>query len=281
MKKNILFPILALTLGLGTSLAAPRLLAAPVSPPTTSSCTPTPAIISGGGCPSGTPDYYAGQCRAHIDCTSGQTLNCSSTSPCVTPPTCPSGQINVSLTSTPSCKTVVNVITDTLFKVWDGALLKRLVYVDDSVCTNGQVIQWSQTATPPKWVCADAATISGISSVAGNPLFVGLSATLVQGNLGSYTLANNACYNGAGALSQSHICTAGEITDSYVASHVSVTTGTAWINAGSPANTFPAVNDCGGWTQNVNPYYGTVWNFSSKSAAIQPCFATKQYACCK
>lgn len=122
-----------------------------------------------------------------------------------------------------------------------------------------------------------------VSGVVG--MFVGETADSFGISINGYDQANNLCRN---VYEGSHICTPAEMTNSYnnmnTESPIDDYGGPAylWINSSAPGNVFPAINDCKGWTDNgLTPYYGTVWNFSLKAAAIQPCAAQLQFACCK
>jgi len=117
-----------------------------------------------------------------------------------------------------------------------------------------------------------------VSGVVG--LYVGKTAAS-DGSIGGYMTANNMCN---GVETHSHVCSPMEIINTYNhnASAVTGETDIVWVNAGAPGNIAPAVTDCKGWTNNSNnPYYGTVWNFSKKTPAIQPCGKSMPVACCK
>jgi hypothetical protein len=116
--------------------------------------------------------------------------------------------------------------------------------------------------------------------------FIGLTSLAYDGNQGGYRTVDSYCdgetvrFNGSG----SHVCTSKDIINSYnIADPDTLAqTGAGWINSAAPGNISPMVNDCKGWLSNVNnPYYGTTWNFTQKISGIQPCGATKKFACCK
>lgn len=110
--------------------------------------------------------------------------------------------------------------------------------------------------------------------------FAGLTGSTYDGNQTNYSTANNLCN---ASFRGSHVCSSIEIIKSNIANTPTLAgvTDIAWVNSAAPGNITPAISDCGGWTKNVNPYYGTVWNFTKQTAAIQPCFATKKFACCQ
>lgn len=129
--------------------------------PVDSSTCPVPETIGVCADPAN-PDYYNGACRPHItSCPGTQVFTCASGCQVAT---CASGSIDINPSSGLTCRTLVNVVADTLYKVWDGTALRRLVYVDDTNCTNGQVIQWDTdlnndgTAGDSGWVCASASS---------------------------------------------------------------------------------------------------------------------------
>lgn len=128
------------------------------------------------------------------------------------------------------------------------------------------------------WPAADPNPVSGVVG-----MYVGKTAGTTDGNVGGYDTANDLCES---AFSGSHICSTAEMVNSYnhmnVQSPINGETGIVWINSAAPGNISPAINDCKGWANNgLTPYYGTVWNFGIKVAAIQPCAVQLQFACCK
>jgi len=114
--------------------------------------------------------------------------------------------------------------------------------------------------------------------------FVGLSETAVQGQQSTtgtgYTTADSACNS---AFQGSHVCFSSEIINSILASVPALNgvTASAWINAAAPGNTTPYVSDCAGWSTKAAGNWATLWNFTSKKAAIQACFVALKFACCQ
>jgi len=126
------------------------------------------------------------------------------------------------------------------------------------------------------------ASLICVSATDTTSRFVGVTSATYSGAQTDYKNADNLC---SGAYAGSHVCWASEIVSSYLANVPTLTgvTDIAWVNASAPGNIYPLVNDCGGWSKNTadSEFYGTVWNFSKKSSAIQPCEALKKFACCK
>jgi hypothetical protein len=120
-----------------------------------------------------------------------------------------------------------------------------------------------------------------VSGVVG--LYVGKTASTYGGNIGSYQSANNLCASVPAANSGAHVCSPMEIVNTYNhdAATASAATGTVWLNAGTPGNTQPAVNDCNGWKSNGLDYYGNVWSFDQDYSGILPCMVSLSVACCK
>lgn len=118
-----------------------------------------------------------------------------------------------------------------------------------------------------------------VSGVVG--LYVGKTAGAHNGNMGGYASANSLC---APVMTDSHICTPLEIINTYNHNQSAVQNevGAVWLNSGAPANTTPAVNDCGGWKNGTLGFYGNVWSFDNNDySGILPCAVTLPVACCK
>ena len=128
------------------------------------------------------------------------------------------------------------------------------------------------------------------SSLIPTPYFVDVTDSSYAGDLAGgqgYLSADALCND---EVEGSHVCSSIEIISSYLADApglANVTNEIAYVNSGVPGNVVPAVSDCGGWNKGISgdpttdaAYYATVWNFSLKAPGIQPCFGTKQFACC-
>jgi hypothetical protein len=119
--------------------------------------------------------------------------------------------------------------------------------------------------------------------------FVGLTASVWPGNIGSYYAADNKCgidYPG------SHVCKVDEMLESIqcsVAGDPIRTTGgsVAWINGGPPGDPSRNANDCIGWTSNASTSYGRVWVFDNTTGGrgtLTGCNVGGgglKYACCR
>lgn len=121
-----------------------------------------------------------------------------------------------------------------------------------------------------------------VSGVVG--MYVGKTADTYSGNLNAaasgYTSANTHCEN---EYDGGHICTAMEIINTYNhnAAAVSGLNDTVWLNNGPPAFTQDAPNDCNGWTNSTNSFFGTSWNFTLKFGTAGSCNLKQAFACCR
>lgn len=114
--------------------------------------------------------------------------------------------------------------------------------------------------------------------------FVGLSASKLSANQGSYAKAKAVCASyGAGA----HVCTAKELINSYEYAESGATTPASstellWINNGPPGYIYNNANDCSGWTKSTAGNFGYVWlpDSTKKYAMITSCTAPHYFACC-
>ena len=114
--------------------------------------------------------------------------------------------------------------------------------------------------------------------------FVGLTSGTHTGNLTSgatsgYTAANALCN---AAFTGSHICSYAELKRS-MDLHISFGTETFWSTTGFPGYTANA-NDCLGWTDPTETYYGPFWDPTATvdygAGYIAPCSQTKKLGCC-
>lgn len=131
---------------------------------TNNCCTAVPVVEDVGGCPSGTSwigGASDGQCEALNPACPGKTFSCA-TNQCITipvGPACPSNQINLGGgVCAPRLYLFQDTVVDTIYKIWGGDILGRLVYVPDSDCVDGQVVSWTASG----WVCADVAAASSL-----------------------------------------------------------------------------------------------------------------------
>ena len=120
----------------------------------------------------------------------------------------------------------------------------------------------------------------GVSSKDLNGRLLYYKQPIPAGHSPDYALANDKC---EALYPDSHICTAAEIIHSYSVSGNTIgsQSDVAWINNGPPGYLQTMANDCNGWTNNTNDYYGSIWDFNSNSGAIQGCYNYYSFACCK
>ncbi|MFH0838245.1 MAG: hypothetical protein V1880_03190 [Patescibacteria group bacterium] len=138
---------------------------------------------------------------------------------------------------------------------------------------------------------ADAYCISGANcitawpgGVAGVGMYVGMSASALNGSRTNYTIANDQCKLGAGVLAGSHICTAMEMIASYnndPTGPVASLAQSVWVNNGPPGYISNVANDCEGWNSNGSTIFGYVWDGVKDSSYVTPCNLTRKFACCK
>lgn len=128
-------------------------------------------------CPTAGQDYYAWDCRTHIESLTGTTPSCQSekgtpdpgkqwafkcedgcyqsTIPVANP--CPGGIIIAG-----QCLALLNVVKDhvpvtgeTAYKIWDGSNLTEVVHVNTAGCANGEA-PISDSTSPTGWKCGSA-----------------------------------------------------------------------------------------------------------------------------
>lgn len=131
-------------------------------------------------CDSG-EDYYADNCKTHLnsiaDCgiaVAGKyyAFSCDDGCYLVTKPQAPECPGGIKIHGT--CYTLLNIIDHNgIFKIWDGSLFSRLVYMSDSACSSGQVPTWDGS----KWACG---TVSG----GGNSLWTASGNDIYNNNSG-------------------------------------------------------------------------------------------------
>ena len=127
---------------------------------TAACCIPPPIVAGGGGCDpiGGQPSYWiAGKCAVPSStpypCVatkfSCETGTCTSAPPGVS--TCKSNEIHIGAGVCADWISVIREKGSTLFKLWFGDILGRIVYLPDADCTDGYVPGWNNTAK--KWEC--------------------------------------------------------------------------------------------------------------------------------
>ncbi|MBI5422270.1 hypothetical protein HZA44_04015, partial [Candidatus Peregrinibacteria bacterium] len=120
----------------------------------TTCCVPPPSLAA--GCPAGKVwigSASGGGCRTPVSCPAQQ-FSCS-TNACVATSSgtavCP-GQLHIGNNVCVDTLTVIRqALTDTVYKVWRGSVLGRLVTVPDSDCVDGQTPVWNNTTKA--WAC--------------------------------------------------------------------------------------------------------------------------------
>jgi hypothetical protein len=129
-------------------------------------------------------------------------------------------------------------------------------------------------------------TIGGNLTVTGDKKglaakYVGLTA-IKKGANGGYANADAFC---TPVSAGSHICTAKDMTNSYVSGVTMPSSGVAWINNGPPGYVKYVTNDCDGWNSSLKTIFGSVWNFSKKASYVADCGQSVTggipFACCK
>ncbi len=107
--------------------------------------------------------------------------------------------------------------------------------------------------------------------------------TTSMGNMGGYAGAKAKC----AAFTDSHVCSAQEITNSYEYGITLPGTGYLWINNGPPGYISDVSNDCNGWIDNNSTadtrgysVYGSIWDFANDAPYITTCDAVIGVACC-
>jgi hypothetical protein len=173
---------------------------------TATCCTSPPIVAGGGGCDpiGGQPSYWiAGKCA----------VPSSTPYPCATKFSCETGTCTAAPGGTSTCKSneihigggvcadwikVMREKGSTLFKLWFGEILGRLVYLPDADCLDGYVPGWNSTTK--KWECIQGgkwktSTVNSndINYTVGN-VGIGINNPQqklhVQGNLRISSLAN-------------------------------------------------------------------------------------------
>ncbi len=170
-------------------------------------------------------------------------------------------------------------------------LITWLIAVTVLVSTAFVMAETGPKATPSADSNLPLATFSGIKfpdqteQVSAYPQFVGVTKNGYNGALQplqatGYNVAKmlcNADYPG------SHVCSANEIINSYEYSPQKMLNlnSFAWINNGPPGYDTVAANDCIGWTSSDPEYYGSFWDFESRSSFVTICKSQLPMACCK
>ena len=126
---------------------------------------------------------------------------------------------------------------------------------------------------------SDPTPVSGVLGI-----YVGSSASAVNGAQTKYSTANNLCANIPTAGSNAHVCTIAEINNSY--NHLSTmpSSGVVWVNSAPTFSGSNIANDCVGWSSSSSTDLATVWFFGSNNtgySGITPCNQTYNFACCK
>ncbi len=123
-------------------------------------------------------------------------------------------------------------------------------------------------------------------------MYVGLTQSTYNGRVdeaaggGGYAKANEKC---GADQSGAHVCSEEEIIRTIICNPTKLpSSGSAWINRGTPGYTSLLSNDCNGWTETGDSYRGGTWLFNNKGgygllAACKgvPVVTKKKFACCK
>jgi hypothetical protein len=123
----------------------------------------------------------------------------------------------------------------------------------------------------------------------GNPVISGGTEIARDGARGGYVAMNTLCGAGGASGEAYHICTSEDILRT-IRCAPGVLSGVdgrrAWVSAGPPGYTTPAVNDCDGWTNNnssASKMFGTYWEFNALTGGSgygTDCKEPYAIACC-
>jgi len=265
-----------------------------------------------------------GSCQTSaVTCVAPSNFNCASGA-CTsisTPGTgCAGWQLNLgSGTCVDPLKIIKDTVNPAILKIYNGGYVGNVVYIPQPVsCSTGEVPVWNNSTK--KWDCsiddwtkniassflsyigkvainiADPGTytlyVNGDTNITGNltvagdkkglaAKYVGLTA-IKKGANGGYASADAFC---TPVSAGSHICTAKDITNSYVSGVAMPASGVAWINNGPPGYVKYVTNDCDGWNSSLKTIFGSVWNFSKKASYVADCGQSVTggipFACCK
>jgi len=170
-----------------------------------------------------------------------------------------------------------------------GTSVFRVNTLGDLKLIKGVPYTWpaAQGAAGTTLVNDGAGNLSWATSAGGGTactiggMFDHLTATTAMGGqYGNYDAVNVVCASGT------HICSAEEILRTINCAKATLPSGgvQAWIAAGPPGFTFPAVNDCAGWSSSLSTSFGALWQFEGTTGGkgyATACNSPLKTACCK